>query len=83
MQLYAPSLCKEMGPLLAGSLLSPFLKIGLTFALVQSDGTSPVASDLSNMSWIIGAISDLRSLSTIVGFHLGQLLYQDVSSKVV
>ena len=56
---------KEMGLSLARSLLSPFLKIGLTFALVQSDGTSPVASDLSNMSWIKGAISDLSSFSTI------------------
>ena len=38
--------------------------MGLTFALVQSDGNSPVARDLSN-SWIIGAISSLSSLSTI------------------
>ena len=39
--------------------------MGLTFALVQSDGNSPVARDLSNINWIIGAISSLSSLSTI------------------
>ena len=41
-----------------------FLYTGLTFALVQSEGNTPVARDLSNISWMTGAISFLRSLST-------------------
>ena len=39
--------------------------MGLTFALVQSDSNSTVARDLSNIIWIIGAISSLSYLSTI------------------
>ena len=57
--------CQGDGPIIGRVAFIPFLKIGLTFALVQSDGNLPVASDFSNISWMTGAISTLNSLSTI------------------
>ena len=54
----------DIGLLLAGSPLSPFLKSGLTLALVQSLGSTPVESDLSNNRQMIGAISCLNSFKT-------------------
>ena len=47
---------KEKDLYLAGTLLSPFLYIGLTLAFVQSLGTSPAADYLPNISKIMGSL---------------------------
>ena len=39
--------------------------MGVTLALVQSEGNLPVARDFSKISWMTGAISILSSLSTM------------------
>ena len=39
--------------------------MGVTLALVQSEGHLPVARDFSKISWMTGAISILSTLSTI------------------
>ena len=66
-QLYAPLYyaCQGDGPIILRIIFSPFLKMGLTLALIQSDGNLPVARDFSKISWMIGAIYILYSLSTI------------------
>ena len=43
--------------------LSPFLKTGMTLAVIQSAGSLPVCKDLSKMTLMIGAISSLSSLN--------------------
>ena len=46
---------KEMGLSLAGSLLLPFLKTGLTLAFAQSEGIIPVEIDAWNSNWVTSA----------------------------
>ena len=56
---------REIGLSFAGLCLSPFLKIGATFASFQSFGTWPVWSDLLKMISSIGEIWWLNSLRTV------------------
>ena len=51
--------------------MSPFLKIGATFASFQSFGTWPVWSDLLKMISSIGDIWWLNSLRTVGGMVSG------------
>ena len=51
--------------------MSPFLKIGATFASFQSFGTWPVWSDLLKMISSIGEIWWLNSLRTVGGMVSG------------
>ena len=54
-----------------GLCLSPFLKIGTTFALSQSDGICPVFSDCEKKTVKIEAISVAQWRSTKAGIQSG------------
>ena len=49
--------CQGIGRLFAGSVLSPFLKIGDTFASFQMDWSLPVSRDFLYISCRMGASS--------------------------
>ena len=55
-----------------GSLLSFFLKTGVTFAMSQSPGTVPVDIDWVKMTWRIGPIFAAQCLSIIEGIESGR-----------
>ena len=53
--------CQRDGPIINRVTIITFLKMGLTLALVQSDGSLSVVRDLSKISWMVGAIPILRT----------------------
>ena len=56
---------KWNGTIVSALQRSPFLKIGATFAFLQSSGTSPECSDLLKMTVSIGATAVASCLNTL------------------